>query len=59
MINIKKIYSSRIAGELYRAGFTIIGTEPNNKKPWLDVFIFEVSPALLEKLDSIMEEKKK
>ena len=37
----KRIYSSKVAGLLCRQGFRVIGTEPNPKKPWLDVFLFE------------------
>ena len=47
MTKTKKIYSSRIAGALCRKGFRVIGTEPNPHKPWLDVFIFEETDALI------------
>ena len=50
---IKKIYSSKIAGLLCRQGFFVIGTEPNPKKPWLDVFIFEATPQLEAAVDKI------
>lgn len=50
----KKIYSSKIAGALCRRGFKIIGTEPNPRKPWLDVFIFEVTDAFNQAFDEIL-----
>lgn len=54
MTNTKKIYSSKIAGMLCRKGFKIIGTEPNPRKPWLDVFIFEQNGALTQAFDEIL-----
>lgn len=36
-----KCYSSQLAHILIKRGFKICGTEPNLKKPWLDVFLFE------------------
>lgn len=54
----KKIYSSKIAGALYRQGYKIIGTEPNPRKPWLDVFIFEETDALNEAFDKILTNRK-
>ena len=58
MTKNKKIYSSKIAGILYRQGFKIIGTETNPRKPWLDVFIFEETDALKEAFDKILTERK-
>lgn len=52
--NTKKIYSSKVAGKLCRLGFRIIGTEPNPKKPWLDVFIFEDTDQFEEALTEIL-----
>ena len=46
MTKTKKIYSSKIAGALCRRGFKVIGPEPNPRKPWLDVFFFDVIDAL-------------
>ena len=41
-----KIFTKRIAIELRKRNFKIIGTEPNYKKPQLDVYIFESSDEL-------------
>ena len=57
MTKTKKIYSSKVAGALCRRGFKIIGTEPNPKKPWLDVFIFEDTDAPNYAFDEIITNK--
>lgn len=36
-----KCFSARMANALRKKGFWIEGTEPNLKKPWLDVFLFK------------------
>ena len=54
MTNTKIIYSSKIAGQLCRKGFKVIGTQPNPKKPWLDCFLFEITPEFSKALDVIM-----
>lgn len=56
--NTKKIYSSKIAGILCRQGFKIIGTEPNPRKPWLDVFLFENTEALNQAFNEILVQAK-
>lgn len=43
-----KCYSARLAHALKKAGFQILGTEANLKKPQFDVFLFEDSEALRE-----------
>lgn len=55
---IKKVYSSKIAGMLYRRGFKIIGTEANPHKPWLDVFIFAATDAFNQAFDEILTNEK-
>ena len=57
MTKTKKIYSSKIAGVLCRRGFKVIGTEPNPRKPWLDVFLFEDTDALKQAFDEILIKK--
>lgn len=54
MTNTKIIYSSKIAGQLCRKGFKVINTQPNPKKPWLDCFLFEMTPEFSKALDVIM-----
>lgn len=36
-----KVFTKRIALELRRCGFRIIGTEPNINRPEFDVYLFE------------------
>lgn len=42
-----KCFSSRLAARLTRAGFAIVRTEPNWRKPQYDVFVFEQTPELM------------
>lgn len=46
-----KCYSARLASYLRKQGFWIVGTEPNLKKPWFDVFLFEDTPELRKAID--------
>lgn len=39
-MNTKKIFSRKLAVELRRKGFQIVGTEPNTYKPQFDVYLF-------------------
>ena len=41
-----KIFSKVLANRLCSLGFRMIGTEINNQKPWLYVYLFEDSTAL-------------
>ena len=41
-----KIYTKRLANILCKQGYTMLGTEINNEKPWLYVYLFEDSDAL-------------
>lgn len=52
--NIYKIFSRSIAIELRKKGFKIIKTEPNYKKPELDVYFFEDTPGFREVLNKIV-----
>lgn len=45
-VNIQKIFSKKLALELRKRGFKIIGTEPNYKYPQFDVYLFEKSDNL-------------
>lgn len=57
-MKIYKIFSATMASKLRKAGFWIIGTEPNMKKPWLDVFLFEDTPEFQQKLTELTAEMK-
>lgn len=56
-MKIFKCYSGRIANELRHKGFWIIGKEPNMKKPWFDVFLFEDTPELRVAFTDICKSK--
>ena len=46
MKNTFKIFSIKLARELGTRGFKFIGTEPNRKIPWYNVYLFEDTPSL-------------
>ncbi len=46
-----KCFSSKLANNLIRNGFQMLGTEPNMKKPQYDVFLFEKTEKLSQYLD--------
>lgn len=41
-----KVFTIKLAQELCKQGFRIVGTAPNFQKPWLYVYLFEDSPSL-------------
>ncbi len=44
------VYTKRIANALCQRGFQVIGTDINNEKPWLYVYLFEDTPELRQAL---------
>jgi len=52
-MNIKKIFSKKIAIELLCRKHNLIYTEQNHKKDWLSVFCFEKTDELLKDLTEI------
>lgn len=50
-MQIFKCYSSKLAYYFNKLGFRMIGTEPNMKKPWLDVFLYEDTTELRQAFD--------
>lgn len=51
--NLYRIYSRRIALELRRKGFKIIGTDVNENFPQYDVYLFEDTEQLREELTKL------
>lgn len=49
------VFSKRIANELTKLGFKVIGTGVNDQKPWLYVYYFENTPAFQEALRQITQ----
>lgn len=60
-MEIKKIYTRRMAVYLRERGFKILGTEVNPNKPEFDVYLFENTPAfeaaMLEYADKFCSKK--
>lgn len=54
-----KIFSKVLANRLCSLGFKVIGTEINNQKPWLYVYLFEDTTALREAVQEFVEGGKK
>lgn len=52
---IYKIFSKRMANELCKMGFRVIGTEIHNQKPWLYVYLFEDSENFRAALREVSE----
>lgn len=52
-IDIQKIFSKKLALELRKKGFKIIGTEPNYKYPQFDVYLFKKSDNLSKAIRDI------
>lgn len=61
-MEIKKIYTKKMAVYLRERGFKILGTEVNPNKPEFDVYLFENTPdfetAMLEYVDKFCSNKK-
>ena len=47
-----KVYTKRVANELCKQGFKMLGTVINNEKPWLYVYLFEDSPEFRAALEA-------
>ena len=52
-MELKKIFSRKLAYELRLRGFAIIGTEPNSYKPQFDTYLFKDSVELREAMTEI------
>ena len=53
----KAIFNRKFAQRLCQQGFKVIDVQPNNNKPWLNVYYFEQTPELLEAFDTILKNK--
>lgn len=52
-MELKKVFSRKLALELRKRGFKIVGTEPNTYKPQFDVYLFQQSEELAEAMTEI------
>lgn len=50
-----KVFTKKLANKLCSKGFKIIGTEINNQKPWLYVYVFEDTAELREAVRKMKE----
>lgn len=48
-----KVFTKKLANQLHKEGFKIIGTEINNEKPWFYVYCFENTEELREAVKRI------
>ena len=58
MPKTKIVYSARVARRLCEQGFRVIKLTHNPAKPWLNAFVFEETPELLQAFDVILSSKK-
>lgn len=56
-MNIKKIYTRKVAYDLRKMGFKILKTEPNERKPEFDVYLFEDTPEFQEAFGEYMRSR--
>ncbi len=54
-LEIKKIFSRKLAYQLRLRGFSIVGTEPNSYKPQFDTYLFKDSVELREAMTEITQ----
>ena len=52
-MELKKIFSRKLAYSLRLRGFSIIGTEPNSYKPQFDVYLFKDTVELCDAITEI------
>lgn len=53
----KAVFNRKIAQDLCYRGFKIVDVQPNNNKPWLNVYYFEATNELIGAFDRILTEK--
>ena len=53
MENTFKVFSMKLARELGMRGFKFVGTEPNRKIPWYNVYLFEDTEDLRKALTEL------
>lgn len=56
MTNQYKVFTLKLARQLCDQGFKIIGTVPNAKKPWLNVYLFEDTQEFQQALKLLRED---
>lgn len=51
--NTYKVFTLKLARELREHGFSIVGTLPNAKKPWLNVYLFQDTKELRDAVQQL------
>lgn len=52
-----KVFTKRLANLLCEQGYQVIGTEINNQKPWLYVYLFENTEELRASVERFLSEE--
>ena len=56
-----KVFTKELANNLCKRGFRVIGTDINNQKPWLNIFLFDdteqLRQAVSEEVNKIKQSK--
>lgn len=52
-----KVFTKRLANLLCEQGYRVVGTEINNKKPWLYVYLFENTEDLRDSVERFLSEE--
>ncbi len=52
-----KVFTKRLANLLCEQGYRVVGTEINNRKPWLYVYLFENTEDLRASIEEFLSEE--
>ena len=52
-----KVFTKRLANLLCEQGYRVVGTEINNRKPWLYVYLFENTEELRASIEEFLSEE--
>ena len=56
-----KVFTKELANALCKKGFRVVGTDINNQKPWLNIFLFDdteqLRAAVSEEVNKIRQNK--
>ena len=52
-----KVFTKRLANLLCEQGYRVVGTEINNREPWLYVYLFENTEELRNSIEEFLSEE--
>ena len=58
MTKKKAVFNRNITRLLCKQGFKVVDVQPNNYKPWLNVYYFIETPEFLRSFDQILRDRK-